>query len=160
MKTKTITLYEFDELPTEKAKDRARDWWRTTSPQDDDYWWQDIYEDAEQIGLKIKDFDLCGRTIEGKFIREPDMVAHLILANHGKHCATHMLATEYREACNKVFDERREAEAVDKAFLKDLCHEYLTMLLDSYDHFLSDENVDELLRVNGCTFTEDGKRID
>lgn len=31
MRTETFTLYTFDELPTEKAKDRARDWWRGTS---------------------------------------------------------------------------------------------------------------------------------
>jgi hypothetical protein len=33
-RTKTITLYKYDELPTEKAKEKARDWYRQISAGD------------------------------------------------------------------------------------------------------------------------------
>jgi hypothetical protein len=50
MKTKTITLYTFDEL-SDKAKEQARNWFREGNF---DYaWWQFTYDDAERIGLNI-----------------------------------------------------------------------------------------------------------
>lgn len=56
MKTKTITLYTYDELPTEKAKERARDWALEFALLDD--WWECTYDDAICIGLNIISFDL------------------------------------------------------------------------------------------------------
>lgn len=46
VETTTRTLYHYDELPTDKAKEKARDWFRTDYP---DYDWWD-YDDAKQIG--------------------------------------------------------------------------------------------------------------
>jgi hypothetical protein len=45
--TKTITLYTFEELPDEEAKEKARQWWRDASAHDE--FWDATYEDADAI---------------------------------------------------------------------------------------------------------------
>lgn len=51
------TVYTFDEL-SDKAKDRARDWWRES---DHDYeWWDNVYEDFF-VTLPILGFDVSRR---------------------------------------------------------------------------------------------------
>lgn len=66
MKTKTITVYEFDELD-ERAKERARDWYREGAL---DYeWWEYTYEDAKTIGkhlgITIDDIYFSGFASQG-----------------------------------------------------------------------------------------------
>lgn len=69
--TKTYTIYPFDEL-SDAAKEKARDWYRST-PSDD--WWDSVYEDAirmaEILGIEI-DYRIYGisRT-GGQTHREP-----------------------------------------------------------------------------------------
>ena len=46
MKTIEIQLYEFNELPTEEAKEAARQWWRETSA--GDQWWDAAEADARE----------------------------------------------------------------------------------------------------------------
>lgn len=54
MRTKTINLYQFDELD-DRAKERARDWYRAGGF---DYeWWDYIYDDANTIAAALG-FDL------------------------------------------------------------------------------------------------------
>lgn len=45
---KIVTLYEYDELPTDAAKAAARDWWRTAS-QGDSYYSESVVEDFERV---------------------------------------------------------------------------------------------------------------
>lgn len=45
-RTVLVELFQFDEL-SDAAKERARDWYRTASEQDE--WWDSVYEDAETI---------------------------------------------------------------------------------------------------------------
>jgi hypothetical protein len=47
MRQETITVYSFDELPTDKAKERARDWWKKAAS--DDEFWDFVYEDCAEI---------------------------------------------------------------------------------------------------------------
>lgn len=49
MKTKTINLYQFDEL-SESAKEKARDWWRSCQDEND---LQHVIDDFETIAEKI-----------------------------------------------------------------------------------------------------------
>lgn len=51
MRQKTITLYQFDELPTEKAKEKARDWYRSASV-GDSFWSESILEEDAPTILK------------------------------------------------------------------------------------------------------------
>lgn len=57
MRTKTVSadVYKFDEL-SDSAKERARDWFRETSQ--DDEWWDCMYEDfatiADMLGIDLR----------------------------------------------------------------------------------------------------------
>ena len=63
MKTKTINLYSFDELREESKKKAIQNLWDINVDYD---WWQFIYDDAKQIGLKLTGFDLDrGQSISG-----------------------------------------------------------------------------------------------
>ena len=55
-----VTLYKFDELPTERAKERARDWWRSVGT---DLAWneeskQSIEAFCEQFGIRLLDYQV------------------------------------------------------------------------------------------------------
>jgi len=59
MRTEIKTIYQYDELPTERAKERAREWLAglTFSDSND---WEHVYTDAEQVA------DLLGITIHSR----------------------------------------------------------------------------------------------
>jgi hypothetical protein len=169
MRTETINIYTFDEL-SDKAKDRARDWWRQGAL---DYgWWECIYEDAERIGLKITGFD-TGRSceIDGDFIGTPEETADKILAEHGDRCGTWAEANAYKKTLAEFMataekDEYGELatyaldadkEDIDKEFLRALLEEYLSTLRKEEEYQLSDEVADEMITANEYEFTEDGK---
>lgn len=48
--TKTVTLFTFEEL-SDRAKEKARDWWRNLEASDFDH--EFIFEDAERVGALI-----------------------------------------------------------------------------------------------------------
>jgi hypothetical protein len=51
------TVYLYDELPTEQAKAKAREWYAERNVDDASQWWETVYVDAEHIG-KILGFDI------------------------------------------------------------------------------------------------------
>jgi hypothetical protein len=58
MRTIEKTIYKYDELPTEAAKAKAREWYRETGL---DYeWWDAVYEDAKTIlaAIGFSDVDI------------------------------------------------------------------------------------------------------
>ena len=73
MKTKTVNLYEFDEL-NDKAKEKARDWWREHIFTED-HDWELVYEDAvacaKILGIKIGTKAI--RMMNGKDCQEPSI---------------------------------------------------------------------------------------
>ena len=167
--TKTITLYTFDELPTEKAKNKARDWWREC-----DYGRYDgVYEDAAQAGIKITGFNIDpGSSCDIEFLDGAFNCAVAVRANHGETCDTYKAAVAYEAACDDVNTEAekrgdqgeaRRAEtldAVEEEFKQALEKAYLEMLRDEYEDRQSDEYLDDVLRCNDYTFTETGERED
>ncbi len=149
MRTEEITIYKFDEL-SEKAKETARSWWRSHGI---DYeWWDSTYEDAENIGLTITEFDI-GRSnkIKGKLSGSVGNCCRLIIKHHGKESDTYKLAEDYynRKKIGKPFTEEE--------FIHDLLECYLSILRNELEYLESDENVDENIRINEYEFTEDGK---
>lgn len=56
MRQEVINVYKFDELPSERAKEKAREWWRTSSSSDT-FWSECVIEDAQQcaeiLGIEI-----------------------------------------------------------------------------------------------------------
>ena len=149
MKNITMTVYNFDEL-SEFAKDRARDWVRESLFDYD--WWDSVYDDAKNIGFKIKGFDLYKHDIKGDLTLPVNEVCKLIYANHGKKRCTYKLA--------KTIDQRKANDDDDTVnnFCHDLSQEYLSMLQHEADYMASNEYVDECIRANEYEFTENGKR--
>ncbi len=171
MKIITTKVYEFDEL-SDKAKEKARDWYREHAL---DYeWWDSQYEDAENIGLKIKEFDLDrGAYVKAEFMASAEETAHKIEKEHGENCETFIDAKGYLQARDKVINEWERDEngefvnqdrldvsldALDSNFLHDLQEDYRIMLTKEMEYLLSDESIDETIRCNEYTFTENGKR--
>lgn len=58
-RTKTITLYEYDELPTERAKERAREWYRDGTVHDNSIVEHTVEDFAD--GLKALGFEVSKR---------------------------------------------------------------------------------------------------
>ena len=169
--TKTITLYTFDELPTERAKEKARAWYREAGAHDE-FVWENTLEDAKAIGLKIVALD-PHRANEGSFIVSAIECSEKIFANHGADCETYKTAKAFDEANDALPElpaedhpdywkiERELCEGSDaneSEFLRALLEDYRVMYERDIEYQNSDEAVDESMRCNEYTFTEDGKR--
>ena len=173
-KTIETIVYTYDELPTEKAKEAARDWWIEGNYD----WYNSVYEDAEQAGIKIKGFDLgCGQDIKLACVVSDTETAEYILANHGETCDTFKAAKAWENAIDALpempadFDCHNQAhveleaelcaarDAIESKFIADLEKAYFKMLRDEYEYSQSEEAVSETLMANEYTFTETGKRF-
>jgi hypothetical protein len=64
---------------SDKAKEKARDWW-LSGGMSDDFAWDNVTEDAKQIGLKLTGYDRGSMTGSLKY---PEACAREIVANHG-----------------------------------------------------------------------------
>lgn len=154
MRTKTIELFQFDEL-SDEAKEKARDWWRKTDLEVQDASNQ-IQEDAEQIGLRIKCLD-DNRPNEGEFAVSARHTMRTILAEHGNMCETYKTAQRYQFSLEKD-DETEAYENSAHEFLHDLLEDYRVMLNKEIEYRYSNECIDESIRANEYEFTIDGKR--
>lgn len=168
MKTVKINLYKFEEL-SEEAKQKALE--KLYDLNVDHNWWEFTYEDANNIGLKITEFDLYRKEIRGEFNYSANEVAQDILNNHGDTCETYHIAQDFLNKWNPVFadymDETSENfESCDledkmfdleKNFLEELLNEYLSILQREYDYLTSEEAIIESIEANDYEFTEDGE---
>ena len=167
MKTKTIEIYEFDEL-SESAQDRALDNIRTIN---NEYyeWWSFTYEDAETIGLCLTGFGLDrNRHATGYFKDGAEGCAHLIIDNHGETCETYKTATVYladrdklmRTPINVDFDETALINLLDDLntdFLQSILEDYSISLQGEYEYLGSKENLLEVIACNEYTFNVNGR---
>lgn len=168
MKTKTINVYSFDEL-NEKAKEHAIDACRYWQVEHD--WWEYIYEDADQIGLKIDGFDLDrNRHAKGTFTLSACEVAQNIINNHGESCSTHKTASDFLDRWQPVFNDYMDEDSpnyesamlegvlldMEDGFCDDLLEEYSIMIQKDYEYYTSDESVIEFILANDYKFLEDG----
>lgn len=142
-------VYKFEEL-TDKAKEKARDWYREGEPRYD--WWDSIYDDAKTIGLKIEAFDCDRRTIDGKLTESVAEVARRIFDNHGKQCETYKTAQRY------FLSKHLGLKDAAIAFTYSIKQDYLEMLDKEVEWLMSDEQVDESIKANEYEFTDEGKR--
>ena len=171
MKTKTIEIYDFDEL-SESAQDRALDNIRTINNECYE-WWDFTYEDAETIGLCLTGFGLDrNRHATGYFKNGAESCAHLIIDNHGETCATMVSAKVYlidrnRFIENAPVDEDGELENeynltgllddLNEEFLKSILEDYSMSLQREYEYINSKENLLEVIDCNGYTFNVNGQ---
>lgn len=169
MKTVTINTYQFSEL-SEQAKEKALQGLSTINV--DFEWWDNTYEDAANIGLKLTSFDLDrNRHADGAFTLSAAEVAQNIINEHGEGCSTYKTAQKFLEDHNPVFaaymDEENELfesyEAEEKLsdieqdFLVSLLEDYSIILQNEYEYRISRKAVIEAIEANEYDFTEDGK---
>jgi hypothetical protein len=168
VKQKIINLYEYHEL-SESAKRSALQ--NVGNINVDDEWWEFVYMDAEDVGVKIKSFDTYRMECNIDFILNPIEVSQNIINKHGETCDTYKVAAcfmaEYMpllkgfEDENHVYYEDSEIECLlntlEEDFLKDLSNEYLSILTKEYDYLMSEEAIVETIELNEHTFTELGE---
>ncbi len=181
--TKTITLYKFDELSEEAQKfaiSNLYDWCCTNHINADHDWSDPIYEDAKTIGLKIEEFHLEHKKINGALTEYLLDCCRSIRHNHGKDSDTfntaHQYLQEYIQAFVKWKEENKdddnkdwkpadwlyefkytdEADEITNEFRKALLQDYLIMLDKEYDYLTSEEAIKQSMEANECLFHEDG----
>ena len=173
MREEKIKIYKFNEL-SDEAKETAIENWREDGI---GYgWWDCTYEDAEQAGLKLTEFDIDrGGYCKGDFVKYAENTANKILAEHGEECETYQTATDFINESAKLLEkylpeldeggydenesERDEAQQeLDAEFLRSILEDYRIMLQNEYEYLNSDEAISETIECNEYEFTEDGGR--
>jgi hypothetical protein len=163
------TVYSFGEL-SEEAQEQALANLRDINVTGYD-WWNGVYEDGEEIGLKITGFDIDrGAYCKGDFIGTAKETADAIIINHGDMTDTYKTAKDYLDELaafeadpENYYDygtddeELRDHDDIDDEFLRALLEDYRIMLSKEYDYLTSDESVKDTIEANGYEFTEDGK---
>jgi hypothetical protein len=162
-------VYKFDEL-SDEAKEKAIE--KLSDINVDYEWWNGVYMDAENIGLKIDEFDIDrGSYAHGNFTLSANEVAQNILNDHGENCETYKTAENFMKEWQPIFDsymdslspdyESQESEDklndLESEFLKSLLEDYRIMLSHEYDYLTSAEAIRETIEANEYEFTEDGK---
>lgn len=172
MKTKTIEIYEFNEL-SESAQDKAIDNIRTIN---NDYeWWDSIYEDAKDAGIILESFDLDRNRHAKGYFRHCDGgldCAELIVKNHGETCETYKTATVYLKDRDKLIESApidadgeyedecaldNSLDDLDTDFLQSILEDYSISLQGEYEYLGSKENLLEVIACNEYTFNVNGR---
>lgn len=172
MRTVTKNIYEFSEL-SEPAKQKAVQ--NHSDINTNDSWWDSIYSDAKEIGLKIESFDLDrSRHATGELINSHLEVISAIKENHGDVCDTYKLAIEYDRkwielvskhsdgtTLDKVTEEQesdfdQEADELEFEFEKELLECYSIILQKEYEYLYSEEAIIETIEANEYEFDEQG----
>ncbi len=164
-------VYKFEELTTE-AQQKAIE--KNSDINVNYCWWDSVYEDAKNIGLKITSFDLDrNRHATGKFTISANEVAANIFKDHGEMCETFKTAAafmaEWEPIFNNYMDEESEeyesAESEEKLneleedFLKSILEDYSLMLQKECEYLQSEEAIKETIIINEYEFTKDGNRF-
>lgn len=175
MRTETYTknIYTLNEVKEEAIQAN----WDINVDYD---WWEFVYADAEEIGLKITEFDLDRNNYCKGDIPSPITTAKSIIKNHGKECDTYKLAKSFlaevepliawvdkvddsrfdlynRGGVSSTYhDKQDQIEDLELEFKRDLLNEYASILQKEYDYLTSKEAIEETLRCNGYEFNEDG----
>jgi hypothetical protein len=179
--TRTITIYQFDELD-EKAQEKAIE---ICSDYNVDHDWCEhtCDQDAATIGLKITGFDLYRGTIEGDLSEYLLDSCKLIRINHGKDTETFATARQYLKEYIEAYkvwrkeqDEEEysddmkpadllyefrysdEADVVTNNYKKALLEDYLIILQKEYDFLTSREEIINTIRDNEYEFLANGTR--
>lgn len=169
----TVTdAYQFHEL-SEAAQQKAI---QKLSDCNIDYeWWESVYEDAENIGLKITGFDIDRASyVKAKFLTSTTDTATRILSEHGEMCETWKTANDYLNERNQIIDTwpkdedgnfedeykmDDKLEDLDSEFLNSICEYYLLILTNEYEYLTSEEAIKETIEANEWEFTEQGNII-
>jgi hypothetical protein len=170
-------VYQFHEL-SDEAKEKAVEKLYYINVEYYD-WWDQVYDDAAEIGLKITEFD--DYVLKGQFTEWEIDVANKIIENHGEHCDTYRTAQDYlverrrlvAEQCQNEADEicisfdyidgifdvgtdELDTEDIDREFLRSLCEDYRIILQKEYEWLTSEEAIRATIENGDWEFTEKG----
>ena len=157
MRTETITIYKFDELPTERAKERARDWWREGM----DFSWGDESRDSIQVfckhfGVTLKSWSV-GPYAPFDFSTNAEQ-SHFRGRRLRDFNRDHM-PTGYCLDCTlwmTFYDVFKRTGDAKQAF-NDALWEGFKDWRNDMESQMEDEHIDEMLTINEYEFTEEGK---
>lgn len=152
---KKTSVYSFDEL-SDDAKQVAIEQFYSINIERD--WWNIMFEDAANIGIRITEFDISrGSYCHGE-IDNPEHTARLILKGHGKECETYKTAKAYLDSIprneNATGDDYKD---IDNEFRLSILEDYRIMLQKDYEYQTSAEAITETIECNEYEFTVDGK---
>jgi len=172
----TFKVYQFDEL-SEEVKEKVLDDCRFIMVEYFN-WWKFVYEDAENIGLEIVEFDLDRMSIVIKLntsVLDSIEKAMEYFSNDSKPFT---IAKSYYDEIMKLADsdevkeyleENPDDDAYDAIYnlsLDDLFYDdyvydmrkvFLKMLEEEFEYLTSDEAIIEMFEANDYEFFETGK---
>lgn len=153
MQTQTINTFLFSELPDEiKKKVLIKYADRGTI----DWWYENTFEEAKENGIRLTGFDLGrGQKIEGTFIWDHLEVANNILKNIIDMHPLFTISEQFKKQRDEAIDEYKLDE-LQNQYEKDILWQYWKMLKDEYEHFYSDEYLEEFFDIHEYQFTENG----
>jgi hypothetical protein len=173
MKTVTLNLYQFSELTDEAKENAIKELYDINVDSD---WWNSTYEDAAQVNIKIKGFDIDrGSYVNAEFIESAYNTANLIILNHGESCETYKTAKSFIEDWNNLvskysdgvninkvtedneYDFDNEADDLENDFLQSISEDYRIILSNEYDYLTSEKSIIETIEANEYDFTEYGQ---
>ena len=151
MKIIETIVYQFDEL-SQEAQSKALMNLHDINVREN--WWDAVYEDAKNIGVKIKAFDLGrGAEISLEFTESLVTVAVEIANQRGDESPLVPESLKFIEVIHTGHND----EDLEEAFKNEIEQDYLTMLQNEYEYLLSDEAVKGTIEANEYWFTEDGE---
>jgi len=172
MRTVRTKVYKFSELSKDVQDKVIERHWDINV---DDGWWECVYDDAKNIGLKITGFDIDrGSYCEGKFIWAAEEVASEIFKQHGKECETYKTASSFmadRDALvakhsdgvnlEKVAEDNEwefdnELDELEKEFLRSLLEDYRIQLQREFEYLTSTQAIIDTLAIDNYEFKANG----
>jgi hypothetical protein len=190
-RTKTIPIYSFDEL-SDKAKQKARDWWTDQMDVDLDYVIDDVKYVGQLIGIRVDTVPYTGfssqgdgATFTGMYHHEPNAISAIAEYNsedvrlvriassmfevqrrNNNSLAAHVThASNYCHAYSSTIDVYRTdddgVDFIDEDMLKDILRDFMNWIYDrlrsSFDWQMSEESIEESIRINEIDFDVNGK---
>lgn len=164
IKVTETKVYTWNEL-TDEQKEKVLEKQRYINV---DYeWWDGIYEDAAEVGIKITSFNLDrNRHAEGEFTLSAAEVAANIIRDHGEQCETYKTAEKFLGDQNddpmpdEDDDDFPEWENrmidLEEEFRKSIIEDYSIMLQKESEYLLSDDAIIETIEANEYEFDENG----
>ena len=169
---KKYKVYSFDELSQQAQEKAAQEYLDSNFMHD---WWDFIYSDAKEVGIKIESFDIDRASYCNlDFNWSHEETAEKIIMNHGEACGTYKIAEDFLLSRAKLvkkysdgintslviednydkYDE--EIEDLETEFKQQLEEEYLRMLRNEYEWLYSFDYAKEYLTDMDYKFLEDG----
>lgn len=170
METKQYKVYKFDELSKE-AKEKAVG--NLADINVDFPWWRFTYEEAEEVGVDILEFDCDRGTIGLDFVKGVclDDVIDKIMKNHWEERSTYKAAKKWKEIIEKeretaikegiietedVFEDTPLYDDIVSCFKYAIGQCYLFMLTEEVEYAQSEKAIIETIKANDYNFLENG----